>query len=718
MRLKRLSTQNLNWSSTVEELYKSKLSKTAQQLIQTGYHTLEDLLKITPLRILKIPKTNSFKQAGPGLIFKGYGKILDIQKKPSRQGFGKKRIPLSNLTVVVQDHFSPQTLTLKWFNTYPNIYQKLISCETLSFTGEVGLYMGSLQIISPDIKESGSLKDTSLKELQKVDTIALKVQYPTINGISPQHVGGVFKKIPLKLWNNIPETIPEEIVSKRKLMSRSLTFQILHGKSEPSLIDEKNKALATNRLVYEEFFLNQIKIKIKIKSRKDLIQKKKGIIHRFNQKSLSEYSKLFPYQLTKDQKSVLQDIAKDLSCGHPMMRLIQGDVGCGKTTVALISALLSVDNGYQSALMCPTESLATQHFLNFIEILKERTDIKIALLLGSTKKKEKNQILQDLKEGHIHIIIGTHALIQDSVQFKNLSLAIVDEQHKFGVDQRLKLVSKTEGCHCLIMTATPIPRSLSLTQYGDLEISTIRTMPGNRKGTKTRIVTQENFQNFLTFLNTRLNMGEQAYIVVPAIENNEELDLLALEEVLKKFKEIFKDKVVRGLHGKLKPDEKKQTFLDFHLHKFDILVATSVIEVGINILNASVISIMNPERFGLSSLHQLRGRVGRGERPGFCFLVVDKKISNEGMQRLKVIENTTDGFIIAEEDLKMRGEGDIFGTDQSGQSSAKMLTSILLHQDLLQEAREDIDYLYMEKNAFLFDCLHRLSDDKRLTQTI
>ena len=266
-----------------------------------------------------------------------------------------------------------------------------------------------------------------------------------------------------------------------------------------------------------------------------------------------------------------------------------------------------------------------------------------------------------------------------------MAIAIIDEQHKFGVEQRLKLVSKTKGAHCLIMTATPIPRSLSLTQYGDLDISTIKVMPKGRKGHKTRIVTPDNFSNFLNFINTRLSMNEQVYIVVPAINESETQDFLHLTQVLEKFKAIFPEYKVCGLHGQLKSEEKSRAFKDFKNHEIDILIATSVIEVGINVPNATIMAILNPERFGLSSLHQLRGRVGRGSKPGFCFLVNDKKVSLESMNRLKVIEQNNDGFSIAEHDLKIRGEGDIFGKNQSGSITTKKLANIVIHQTHLNQ---------------------------------
>jgi len=402
-----------------------------------------------------------------------------------------------------------------------------------------------------------------------------------------------------------------------------------------------------------------------------------------------------------------------------MMRLIQGDVGCGKTTIAMLAAMIVIENKAQVALMCPTEALASQHFISSKELF-DSSLYNVRLLLGSTPSKEKKIIQKDLEEGKIDFIIGTHSLIQETIRFKELGLAIIDEQHKFGVDQRIRLTSKTTGAHCLIMSATPIPRSLSLTQYGDLDISTIKVMPSGRKGHKTRIVTVDKYQQFLSFIKTRLTLKEQVYIVVPAINESDEIeqDFHNLVNILNQFKKYFPEYVVEGLHGQMKSEDKSIMFQAFKDHKVDILVSTSVIEVGINVLNATVMAIMNPERFGLSSLHQLRGRVGRGDKPGFCFLVNDKSVSNLSMERLKVIENNTDGFKIAEEDLKIRGEGDLFGTDQSGSMAQKRLANIILHADVLSEAREDAYQLIHNKDPDIEKLLIKYADDERIFTTV
>ena len=406
---------------------------------------------------------------------------------------------------------------------------------------------------------------------------------------------------------------------------------------------------------------------------------------------------------------------KDLKSGHPMMRLVQGDVGCGKTIVAYLASRVVTQLGHQVALMCPTEALAQQHFESFKQLAPE---ISIELLLGSTKAKDKKLLLTKLKNGEINIVIGTHALFQDSVGFHKLGLAIIDEQHKFGVEQRLKLVAKGEGTHSLIMTATPIPRTLSLAQYGDLDISTIKMMPLGRKGIKTRITEKQNYDKYVEFVKSRLMQKEQAYFVFPAIEESETMDLQNVKESLNKYQESFRAFKVEMLHGKMRPEEKQKVVQDFRDQKIHILISTSVIEVGINIPNSTIMSIYNPERFGLSSLHQLRGRVGRGEKAGFCFLVLDKELPPDSYHRLEVIEQNLDGFVIAEEDLKFRGEGDLFGVDQSGSVTSKKLANFLTHTSILEQVVADVERLKETRPDILSPIFEKLAKDQKILDTI
>ncbi len=676
----------LSWDSALTRLIKGKTSKTIEKLLAAGYTQLKDLLWIQPLKTQVHPPVNTYAYAAEESLFQGIGKVLNIQHKPNFKSKGKGRTPLSNFTLIVQDAFSNGTLTLKWFNCYPSQVTALKDLEYLHFSGQMSSYLGQMQMISPDFNEITREEFSKSKEhWQSQSEAQLKVQYPTVNGVSPHLLLGVINKIPASLWKTLHEYLPAEIMTQRNFIDLGEAFRRVHGKCalEDAVGDKLEEAL--NRLIYEEFFREQIKLIMRRKHQ----HRMEGIC--FSHSSWSDYLHFFPYKLTEDQATTMQEVAHDLTSGHPMMRLIQGDVGSGKTTIAFLAAFMAKDSGYQSALMCPTESLALQHFLSAKELFKDA--INIELIVGSLTRKEKEAVVQKLINGEIDLVIGTHALIQDSVSFKNLGLVIIDEQHKFGVEQRLKLVNKGSGAHCLIMTATPIPRSLSLTQYGDLDVSVIKSIPSDRKGTSTRIVGTQTYEKYLSFFKTRISMGEQAYVVVPAIEESEEQDILNLEIVLKKYKEYFPDFKIIGLHGKMKSDEKNQAFISFRNKEVDVMISTSVIEVGINNPNASIMSILNPERFGLSSLHQMRGRVGRGDKPGFCFLVNDKQISPTSMERLSIIEQNKDGFKIAEEDLRIRGEGNLFGKEQSGVRPTKVLASIIFHQETLEWARQDVEKL-------------------------
>ncbi|WP_127715169.1 ATP-dependent DNA helicase RecG [Halobacteriovorax sp. HLS] len=713
MKSSRSNISNLNWSSQIGELYPKEPSKSALALISAGYSDLSSLLWLVPLRVIKMPVLKNFSHAKEDSIFTGIGKVISVRSLPSFNGRGKGMAQLLNITVVVQDIFSKSSLELKWFNSYSSVSHKIQSSKYLEFTGQVQSYQGALQVVNPDFKPytQNELPSTEEKESQLPQ---LKVQYPTTNGVNSSNIKKVIEKIPLALWDNIEDTLPQEYINKRNLLDLKTSFAIIHAKRE--ILDswsELQYQQARDRLVYQELFEEQLKFTLRKKTIKSL----PGINIKRDPASIEKILSLFPYSLTNDQECTYNDVLNDLESGHPMMRLVQGDVGCGKTTIAIIAGLIVCMQELQSALMCPTESLAIQHFKEIKEYC-DQLDISCSLLIGSTPQKERKKILEELSNGKIKFIIGTHSLFQDTVVFKNLSIAIIDEQHKFGVEQRLKLVAKGSGCHCLIMTATPIPRSLCLTQFGDLDISTITTMPSGRKGSQTRIVTQENFGKFLNFISTRVSMNEQIYVVVPAITESPTQDTLNLEDVLKRFQLFYPKYSIAGIHGQMASEEKRSVLEKFNANEINILIATSVIEVGINVINATVMAILSPERFGLSSLHQLRGRVGRGSKPGFCFLVNEKNISSESMQRLRVIEKYSDGFHIAEEDLKLRGAGDIFGKEQSGSSNNKKIANIILNSRELEYAKEDSTKILKENPETLSKLLKRMEKDAKIFSTV
>jgi len=689
MKLRTSSTSTkkvINWSSSLEDLMGKASLKTVEKLQSAKCFHLYDLLWIFPLRVVELPPIQSFSHIEIDKIFIGRGKILNIQARPNFRARGKGRAMLYNIQAFVKDLSSDQLVSLRWFNCYGSVKEKISKCDIIEFLGNPTEYQGQVQFANPEFYPIES-KDSPCT----FTTISndLKIQYPTVNTIPGINIKKIIDKIPAKLWSEIEETLPKSILLKNNFLSLSDSFKVIHGKIKPTPeLEEKTSA----RLIYEEFFEGQLKIFL----RRKYFKKPKAT----DEKYFSKLSTYFPFPFTDDQIKVLSEIRSDLKIEHPMMRLIQGDVGCGKTWVAFFSALMIIGENHraQVAMMCPTEALAQQHFLE-AKNLFEKYGITIL-------------------SGEIDFIIGTHSLIQETIEFKNLGLAIIDEQHKFGVDQRIKLTSKGAGTHCLIMSATPIPRSLSLTQYGDLDISTIKSMPSGRKGHKTRIVGPETYPQFLSFIKTRLTMHEQVYVVVPAINENPEQDFHNLETVLEQFKKYFPEHRVFGLHGQMKAPEKAETFKNFSNNQIDILVSTSVIEVGINVTNATVMAIMNPERFGLSSLHQLRGRVGRGDKPGFCFLVNDKIINPNSLERLKVIENNTDGFKIAEEDLRLRGEGDLFGIDQSGSDANKKFANIVTHSHILFQAKIDADQLIQEENPEVIKLLEKFSKDSRIFTTV
>lgn len=698
----KLSPSTLSKDSPITALYKRE-SKNALRLMEAGIHTLMDLFWTLPLRIEMIPPPRPFSEIVIGKTFCGEGKVISVKAYPNFRARGKRGALLYTANLIIKDLASEQTVAAKWFNSYSSVVNQLKELDEIRFHGIPQIYGDTISFVNPIYTE---IAETSSP------TESLEIIYPTINGVSGDALADLFKRVPDKMWEEIVDPLPPEIVKKRNLFDLKKSIKTIHARDADSNYSKENFDKAKKRLIYSEFVDDQAKIF----TRKILQKRVPATIIQSTHDELNTFLNHFPFTLTADQKNALEDILRDLATGNPMMRLIQGDVGTGKTAVATIAALFALKKG-QVALMCPTESLAQQHYRTLTSLF-QKLSVSHTLLIGSTPPKEKKIIASQIASGDIQFVIGTHALIQDGIKFKQMVLSIIDEQHKFGVDQRVKLASKNEGVHTLIMTATPIPRSLSLTQYGDLDISIIREIPAGRKGIKTKIITPENFQNFLTFIKTRISLGEQVYVVTPAILDNEENDFLALEEVFNKLSTLFAKEKVLPLHGRMKSVEKEQTLVAFSKGEVDILVSTSVIEVGINVPRATVMAIFNPERFGLSSLHQLRGRVGRGDKPGFCFLVTDRTIGVDAMERLTVIEGTTDGFRIAEEDLRLRGEGDLFGTVQAGSISSRKLSNIIDHQELLLAAREDLTSLIAENHPFALSLIEKIKEDQRITLTI
>ena len=508
-------------------------------------------------------------------------------------------------------------------------------------------------------------------------------------------------------WN-LPETLPADVLSRIRMMPLNEAIRNVHFPESTEKL-----RLAQLRLKFDELFFIQLNI-LRTASLRKL--KLKGIVF----PTVGDYFNTFykdylPFELTGAQKRVVKEIRADMGSGRQMNRLLQGDVGSGKTLVALLSMLLAVDNHCQACMMAPTEILATQHYATVMEFLKDM-DIRVALLTGSTKKKERNAILPAIASGEIQIVIGTHALIEETVVFSSLGLAIIDEQHRFGVEQRARLWKKNAIVpHVLVMTATPIPRTLAMTLYGDLDVSVIDELPPGRKPIQTVHRYDNKKAQLYDFLRKEIQLGRQVYVVYPLIEGSEKLDYKNLEDGFETFKEVFPEYKVCMVHGKMKAADKETEMQKFITGEAQILMATTVIEVGVNVPNASVMVIESAERFGLSQLHQLRGRVGRGAEQSYCILVSSYKLSNDTRKRLEIMVNSNNGFEIAEADLRLRGHGDLEGTQQSGEGLDLKIANLAADGQILQYAR-DIALEVLDKDPELLSEPNRILNERLKTK--
>lgn len=507
-------------------------------------------------------------------------------------------------------------------------------------------------------------------------------------GLNSKAISGFINTALMEYGNDLEDYIPKNLLEKYNFLNKKTALNIIHNPSTKEKLKE-----ASIRLKYEELFVYMAKINyLKLKNKDTL----NGVKKEFDKEKLDKVIKSLPYELTIDQKTVLNEILEDLTSKRRMNRLLQGDVGSGKTIISIIAMVANYLSGYQSALMVPTEILATQHYETMKEILKD-FNINIALLTGSLPKKEKDFIHEELKLGKIDMVVGTHALIQEEVVYKNLGLVITDEQHRFGVLQRTSLQNKGIMPDVLYMSATPIPRTYALTLYGDMDISTIRTLPKGRKPIKTYLKSYSEIKDVLKMMYEELLKNHQIYVIAPLIEESETLDLTTVNELKDKMNLAFGEKYNVGIiHGKLKQTEKDKIMEDFVNNKIQILISTTVIEVGVNVLNTTMMVIFDANRFGLSTLHQLRGRVGRSALESSCIL-----ISDYDSERLNVMTTTNDGFEISEEDFKIRGHGDLFGTKQSGDMTFKIADIKEDYKILLQAKKDSMEFLLNNKEEEL-----------------
>ncbi|MCQ2291199.1 MAG: ATP-dependent DNA helicase RecG [Muribaculaceae bacterium] len=576
--------------------------------------------------------------------------------------------------------FSDGTGTMEcvWFNRVKSIQQTYHTGVEYIVFGKPTLYNRTYNIVHPEVDVYQPNQGPA--GMVGVYNLTEKLRN---RGFSSR----LFQKLEKNLLESeavrsIHDPLPLSVLHQRGLMP---IYEAVHNLHLPTSIASLQRA--QYRMKYEELFFLELHI---LKNIKGLTKKLPGHVFAhvgdyFN----NFYSNHLQFPLTGAQKRVIKEIRADMGSGRQMNRLLQGDVGSGKTIVAFFTALIALDNNYQACIMAPTEILATQHY-EAISEMAEKIGVKVALLTGSTRKRQREEIHAGLLDGSLQLLIGTHALLEDVVQYKNLGLAIIDEQHRFGVAQRARLWKKnTTPPHVLVMTATPIPRTLSMTVYGDLDVSIIDELPPGRKPVGTYLRYENQHEETYRFIGQELAKGRQAYIVYPLIEENEKLDLRALEEGFEIVKEKFPSYTVSMVHGKMRPAEKDYQMQLFASNQAQILVATTVIEVGVNVPNASVMIIENAERFGLSQLHQLRGRVGRGADQSFCILMSKHNLTKETRHRLEVMTNTNDGFVVAEEDMKLRGPGDMEGTQQSGIAFNLKVANLVTDGPIIEQARVD-----------------------------
>lgn len=642
-------------------------NKRIEALSESGINSILDLLNFFPHRYIDRTTIVPIRDLdGTGEEVTVVGRIKKIQQK----GYKNKK----RLEIIIQD----DTASLKgvWFKGGYYIKRQFSEGDAVAFFGQVKRYGRYMSMAHPEVDKISGKAD--LKDLKRIVPV-----YPSNKALSKTNTTNkIIHKWQKYILNKVkpPEFIPNKILKKQNLPPRHKAYRMIHL---PKSDSEYKKAI--NRFKFEELFLFELSM---AKTKTDIISENEG--HLFE--DLGNYTKRFfnehlPFNLTEGQSSALSDIKQDVRSGNQMNRLLQGDVGSGKTIVALGAILMAIDNGFQAAFMAPTEILAEQHYRTLSDFL-EPLDINIRLLVGNQNSNLRTDILTDLEGGNCDIVVGTHALIQEKVNFHNLGLAVIDEQHRFGVKQRAEILKKGSHPHVLVMSATPIPRSLAMTLYSDLDISIIKELPGGRKPIKTAVRSPRKHEDIYNFVEQELQNGGQTYVVYPLVEESEKMDLKDATAGYEKLDNRFSDYDVGLLHGRMDSDKKDEIMQQFIKNDIQILVSTTVIEVGVDVPNASIMIVEHAERFGLSQLHQLRGRIGRGERQSYCILIHGQKVSKEGEFRLRKMAETTDGFEIAEADLKLRGPGDFLGTKQSGLPDFRV-ADIVEDQWILERAKSE-----------------------------
>ena len=637
---------------------------------ELGIRTYRDLLEYFPYKYVDRTKVYLISELSPDMPFVQIkGRIIRFEE--TETGKRRKRVIA---------HFTDGhgICDLVWFNGTKYVYQNYQLNREYVVFGKPGVFNGRIQFSHPDIDDAAQLQlnDMGMQPFY-ITTEKMKKA-----GITSRAVEKLTKTLIGKLSEPLEETLPPFITSHLHLISRDAALRKIHY---PRSVDDTQRARV--RLKFEELFYVQLNI---LRYASDHRRKYRGyIFNRIGAQFNWFYTHNLPFELTGAQKRVMHEIRADMAGGQQMNRLLQGDVGSGKTLVALMSMLIAIDNGYQACMMAPTEILAEQHLQTLRDFLKGM-NLRIELLTGIIKGKRRREVLDGLMDGSIHIVVGTHALLEDKVQFHRLGMAVVDEQHRFGVAQRARLWGKSENPpHILVMTATPIPRTLAMTIYGDLDVSVIDELPPGRKPIQTLHKYDDQMPSLYNGIRQQIRLGRQVYIVYPLIKESERMDLKNLEEGFEALCDIFHEFRLSKVHGKMKDKEKEAEMQKFVSGQTQILVATTVIEVGVNVPNASVMVILDAQRFGLSQLHQLRGRVGRGADQSYCILVTSHRLTKETIRRIDIMCETNDGFEIAEADLKLRGPGDLEGTQQSGIAFDLKIADIARDGQIVQMAREE-----------------------------
>lgn len=685
-------TESMHMLSTPVDKIKGVGQKISESLKRMNIYNIEELLYLIPRDYIDRRRIKKISQINPGEHATIIGKVMSVS---SRAFAGRSKL----FEIMISD--GSQNLSAKWFRIsakYQNILKSRFKEGTeVILSGTISNFRYQKEVHHPEIDIVAG-EDTFEKKLKILPI------YPLTEGMHQKTIQKIMEYTVTNFCKYIPDVMPDNIREENNLIPLQTAFRHVHFPGTEDDIDILLEMQSDyhRRIVFDEFFMLQTVLAL----RKKGIAIEPGISFKINQDKINNFLKYLPFSLTNAQQRSVDDIFTDMKRPYPMNRLIQGDVGSGKTVVSLIACLCAKLNGYQSVIMAPTEILAEQH-LKTIKNLTDKLDINIVLLTSSQPKAQKNAALDKIKNGESDIIIGTHALIQERVEFKKLGFAVIDEQHKFGVMQRAEIKRKGQNPDVLVMTATPIPRTLGLTVYGDLDISIINELPPGRKPIKTKVIHENRREDVYKVIHQELEKNRQAFIIYPLVEESEKMDLLDATNMASHLqKDIFPKYKVGLVHGRMKGVEKDAIMNQFKEGAINLLVSTTVVEVGIDVPNASLMIIEHAERFGLSQLHQLRGRVGRGSAASRCILLAQFKKSDEAKQRLDVMEKTNDGFKIAEEDFNIRGPGEFLGTRQSGLPDFRV-AHIGRDINILVEARKAAFEL-IEKDSELNDPKHQL----------